>query len=69
MSAEAVGRFLTVAEFAETVRLSPRKVYALLASREVAHNVHGDTYRIPESEVPAYLARTFVPAKPGEQVA
>lgn len=69
MSAETAGSFMTVPEFARRIGVSERMGYELVERQEVGHHKHGNTIRIPASEVAAYLARTFVPAKPKEAAA
>lgn len=56
-------QMLTPAQVKARTGLSLAKVYGLLRAGELAHHRHGDTYRIPEPDLAAYLARTYVPAK------
>lgn len=69
----ATGRRLSVAEVASRLGLSRPQVHAMCREGVFGHNRYGDgqrqTIRIPEAEVDAYLARTFVPAKPEGAVA
>jgi excisionase family DNA binding protein len=69
----ATDRRLSVAEVASRLGLSRSQIHAMCREGAFGHNRYGEgrrqTTRIPEAEVDAYLARTFVPAKPGAEVA
>lgn len=52
-------RYLTVAEVAETMRVSKMTVYRLTKSGELPAVRVGRSYRVPEDALEAYLARSM----------
>jgi excisionase family DNA binding protein len=52
-------RFLTVAEVASVMRVSKMTVYRLVHSGELPAVRVGRSFRVPESDVHAYLQRSF----------
>ena len=54
---------LTPTQVSQRTGLSLAKVYRLIKSGALGHFDHGDTYRIPEPDLAAYLARKYVPAR------
>jgi len=55
-------RFLTVAEVAQTMRVSTMTVYRLIKSGELAATRIGKSYRIAEDDVDRYLASRYTQA-------
>lgn len=55
-------RYLTVAEVAETLRVSTMTVYRLIKAEELRAVRVGRSYRLSEDEVDRYLARGFTEA-------
>ncbi len=53
-------RFLTVAEVAETMRVSKMTVYRLVHSGEMPAVRFGRSYRVPEAAVEEYVRRAAV---------
>lgn len=53
-------RYLTVAEVAETMRVSRMTVYRLVRTGELAALRVGRSYRVPEDALEAYLAEATV---------
>ena len=56
------GRFLTVAEVAQLMRVSTMTVYRLLKAGDLASVRVGKSYRIREDDVDAYLAKRYTEA-------
>jgi excisionase family DNA binding protein len=57
--AQARARFLTVAEVAETLRVSTMTVYRLIKSGELRAVRVGKSYRLTEEDLDRYLASGF----------
>ena len=55
-------RFLTVAEVAETMRVSTMTVYRLIKAGELPATRVGKSYRLAEDDVDAYLAKSYTQA-------
>ena len=55
-------RFLTVAEVADTLRVSTMTVYRLIKSGELRAARVGKSYRLREEDVDAYLSKQFTQA-------
>lgn len=56
------GRFLTVAEVAQMMRVSTMTVYRLIRAGELASVRVGKSYRIREEDVDTYLAKRYTEA-------
>lgn len=56
------GRFLTVAEVAQMMRVSTMTVYRLLKAGDIASVRVGKSYRIRPDDVDAYLAKRYTEA-------
>ncbi len=56
-------RYLTVAEVAETMRLSKMTVYRLTKSGELPAVRVGRSYRVPQDALDAYLERSMTDAQ------
>ncbi|WP_307781172.1 helix-turn-helix domain-containing protein [Rhabdothermincola sediminis] len=56
------GRFLTVAEVAQMMRVSTMTVYRLIKAGDLASVRVGKSYRIREEDVDAYLAKRYTEA-------
>ncbi|MEJ5254941.1 MAG: helix-turn-helix domain-containing protein [Acidimicrobiales bacterium] len=56
------GRFLTVAEVAQMMRVSTMTVYRLIRAGELASARVGKSYRIREEDVDTYLAKRYTEA-------
>ncbi|MGI8493375.1 MAG: helix-turn-helix domain-containing protein [Acidimicrobiales bacterium] len=59
---ESRSRFLTVAEVAETLRVSNMTVYRLVQSGEIPALRVGRSYRIREDDLDSYLAHHYTQA-------
>jgi excisionase family DNA binding protein len=57
--AQARARFLTVAEVADTLRVSTMTVYRLIKSGELKAVRVGKSYRLTEDDLDQYLAAGF----------
>ncbi|WP_334142753.1 helix-turn-helix domain-containing protein [Rhabdothermincola sp.] len=62
MSPASRGRFLTVAEVAQMMRVSTMTVYRLIKAGDLASVRVGKSYRIREEDVDAYLAKRYTEA-------
>ena len=60
--AQQRSRFLTVAEVAETLRVSTMTVYRLIKAGELPSTRVGKSYRLSEDDVDAYLAKSYTQA-------
>ena len=59
MSTTTEGRFVTVAEVAERLRVSTMTVYRLIQSGELPAARIGKSYRLREEDVDGFLAQRF----------
>ena len=62
MAQQQRARFLTVAEVADTLRVSTMTVYRLIKAGDLAAVRVGKSYRLTEDEVDRYLAQGFTQA-------
>lgn len=62
MSQLTAGRFLTVQEVADLVRVSSMTVYRLIKAGELPAVRVGRSFRVRESDVDAYLESRYVQA-------
>ena len=62
MAQAARPRFLTVAEVADTLRVSTMTVYRLIKGGHLGAVRVGKSYRIPEDEVDRFLASRYTEA-------
>lgn len=56
--------YLTIAEVAESLRVSKMTVYRLVRAHALAAMRFGKSYRISEKAVEEYLRKTSLPADP-----
>jgi excisionase family DNA binding protein len=59
LSSTTEGRFVTVAEVADRLRVSTMTVYRLIQSGELPAGRIGKSYRLREADVDAFLAHRF----------
>ena len=59
---ERRARFLTVAEVADTMRVSTMTVYRLIKAGELPATRVGKSYRLSEDDVDRYLAKSYTQA-------
>jgi excisionase family DNA binding protein len=59
MNSTTDGRFVTVAEVAERLRVSTMTVYRLIQSGELQAARIGKSYRLREEDVDGFLAQRF----------
>lgn len=59
MSSTTEGRFVTVAEVADRLRVSTMTVYRLIQSGDLPAARIGKSYRLREEDVDAFLAQRF----------